>query len=271
MDRVDRQLVRAPHQDARIPVRELAEMVGVAASTCSEHIRRLRSRGLITGFHTDVDLASPGRSVQAPVFAQIRALVGQLRDEALATPEVVAVFVLAGGDDFLLHVGVGDLGPSHTSSPGAMRSRGGAAARRPGQPVPAESGAHTCRTPSTAAWFAGTPATRMAKRLEHTGSTFWTTDGGAARGPTWPAMRSAPHGSLTVHPRHAAVQREWPVSGEQAGDPPDPVDQLPHAGQDVAGLPRRDRRRSQEPREPERHRSSASWSTCPRRWGRGIR
>jgi DNA-binding Lrp family transcriptional regulator len=117
LDRVDRQLVRALQQDARIPMRELAEMVGVAASTCSERIRRLRSRGLITGFHADVDLASLGRSVQAMVFAQIRpltrALISRFHDEALAMPEVMAVFVLAGGDDFLLHVGVGDVAQLH--------------------------------------------------------------------------------------------------------------------------------------------------------------
>lgn len=117
MDRIDRQIVRELQQDARIPMRDLAEIVGVAASTCSERIRRLRSRGLITGFHADVDLASLGRSVQAMVFAQIRpltrALIGRFHEEALATPEVMAVFVLAGGDDFLLHVGVSDVAQLH--------------------------------------------------------------------------------------------------------------------------------------------------------------
>ncbi|PWW67204.1 DNA-binding Lrp family transcriptional regulator [Actinokineospora spheciospongiae] len=127
LDRVDRELVRALQQDARIPMRELAEMVGVAASTCSERIRRLRSRGLITGFHADVDLASLGRPVQAMIFAQIRpltrALISRFHDEALAMPEVMAVFVLAGGDDFLLHVSVGDVTHLHSFLVDKLSSR----------------------------------------------------------------------------------------------------------------------------------------------------
>jgi DNA-binding Lrp family transcriptional regulator len=118
LDRVDREIVRELQQDARIPMRDLADIVGVAASTCSERIRRLQSRGLITGFHADVDLATLGRSVQALIFAQIRplsrALISRFHDDALAMPEVIAVFVLAGGDDFLLHVGVSDVAHLHS-------------------------------------------------------------------------------------------------------------------------------------------------------------
>ncbi|MFD2416990.1 Lrp/AsnC family transcriptional regulator [Amycolatopsis pigmentata] len=118
LDRVDRQIVHELQRDARIPMRDLADVVGVAASTCSERIRRLQSRGLVTGFHADVDLASLGRSVQALVFAQIRplsrALISRFHDEALAMPEVMAVFVLAGGDDFLLHLGVTDVAHLHS-------------------------------------------------------------------------------------------------------------------------------------------------------------
>jgi DNA-binding Lrp family transcriptional regulator len=127
MDRVDKQIVRELQQDARIPMRELAESVGVAASTCSERIRRLRSRGLITGFHADVDLGSLGRSVQALIFAQIRplsrALISRFHDDALAMPEVMAVFVLAGGDDFLLHVGVTDVTHLHSFLVDKLSSR----------------------------------------------------------------------------------------------------------------------------------------------------
>ncbi|MGW5095491.1 Lrp/AsnC family transcriptional regulator [Streptomyces nodosus] len=110
LDRIDQLIVAELQRDARIQMRDLADVVGVAPSTCSERIRRLHATGIITGFHAQVDLAALGRSVQALVFTQVRplsrALIERFQDEALRMPEVMAVFVLAGGDDFLLHVGV---------------------------------------------------------------------------------------------------------------------------------------------------------------------
>lgn len=118
LDRIDSRIVQELQHDARIPMRDLAGAIGAAASTCSERIRRLQTRNVITGFHADVDLAVLGRSVQALVFAQVRplgqALIEQFNRDALAMPEVMAVFVLAGGDDFLLHVGVNDVHHLHT-------------------------------------------------------------------------------------------------------------------------------------------------------------
>jgi DNA-binding Lrp family transcriptional regulator len=117
LDRIDARIVDELQRDARIPLRDLAEIVDVAASTCSERIRRLRRRGIITGFHAEVDLEALGRPVQALVSTQVRPLSRQIIDrfyrEALEMPEVMAVFVLAGGDDFLLHVGVGDVQQLH--------------------------------------------------------------------------------------------------------------------------------------------------------------
>jgi DNA-binding Lrp family transcriptional regulator len=110
MDRVDRQIVVELQRDARQPLRELARQVGVASSTCFERIRRLHANGTVRGYHADVDLTALGRAVQALVFTQIRPLnrehIDTFHADAAAMPEVMAVYVLAGGDDFLLHIGV---------------------------------------------------------------------------------------------------------------------------------------------------------------------
>jgi DNA-binding Lrp family transcriptional regulator len=124
---MDAQIVSLLQHDARIPMRDLAVAIGAAASTCSERIRRLQARQVITGYHADIDLDVLGRSVQALVFAQVRplgrSLIEQFNRDALAMPEVMAVFVLAGGDDFLLHVGVTDIQALHTFLVDKLSSR----------------------------------------------------------------------------------------------------------------------------------------------------
>lgn len=118
IDRTDAAILAALQRDARLGVRELAAEVGIASSTCSERTRRLQQRGVITGFHAHVDCAVLGRSVQAMVAAQLRplsrGLIEEFHRDALRMPEVMAVFVLAGGDDFLLHVGVPDIHQLHS-------------------------------------------------------------------------------------------------------------------------------------------------------------
>lgn len=96
--------------DARQTNRELARAVGIAPSTCLERVRTLRDRRVITGFHAEVDLAALNRGVQALLHVQVRPLsrtvIDGFKAYAMALPEVLSVFVVAGGDDFLVHVAV---------------------------------------------------------------------------------------------------------------------------------------------------------------------
>ena len=57
LDRIDRALVAALQKNARISNKDLAERVGLAPSTCLERVRALRARGVLRGFHADVDRA----------------------------------------------------------------------------------------------------------------------------------------------------------------------------------------------------------------------
>lgn len=84
--------------------------MGIAASTCLERVRRLHRQGVLRGYHAEVDLPSIGRSVQALVAVTVRPLrrasIDAFQDDLARLPEVMSIFVLAGGDDFLLHVGL---------------------------------------------------------------------------------------------------------------------------------------------------------------------
>jgi DNA-binding Lrp family transcriptional regulator len=96
--------------NARQTNRDLAEAVGVAPSTSLERVRSLRERGVIRGYHAEVDLQALGRSVQALVAVRIRPPSRQnieaFREWVAQLPETVGVFVVSGGDDFLVHVAV---------------------------------------------------------------------------------------------------------------------------------------------------------------------
>ena len=108
LDRTDFGLLEALQKNARVTNKELANSVGISPSTCLERVRRLRSSGALTGFHAAVDPEALGIQVQAMVAVRLdrHALVSfdRLRDELLNIPEVVSVYLLAGAQDFLVHV-----------------------------------------------------------------------------------------------------------------------------------------------------------------------
>ncbi|GIH80467.1 Lrp/AsnC family transcriptional regulator [Planobispora longispora] len=117
VDELDAEIIRLLQTDARQSNRELARTLGVAPSTCLERVRALTRRGVIRGYHADIDHAALNRSVQAMVSVQVRPLsrtvIETFKDSVSRLPQVLSVFVLAGGDDFLLHVAVQDLDHLH--------------------------------------------------------------------------------------------------------------------------------------------------------------
>jgi DNA-binding Lrp family transcriptional regulator len=110
LDELDSALLAGLQNNARQTNRDLAEAVGVAPSTSLERVRSLRERGVIRGYHAEVDLQALGRSVQALVAVRIRPPSRQnieaFREWVAQLPETVGVFVVSGGDDFLVHVAV---------------------------------------------------------------------------------------------------------------------------------------------------------------------
>jgi len=118
VDELDSAILRELQADARLTNRELAARVGLAPSSCLVRTRALREQGILTGFHAQVDLAKIGRGVQALIAFTIRPLsrdvIRGFETFALKQPEVLAVFVLGGSDDFLVHVAVPAISDMHT-------------------------------------------------------------------------------------------------------------------------------------------------------------
>jgi DNA-binding Lrp family transcriptional regulator len=108
LDDIDRHIVHEMARDARIANNALAERVGIAPSTCLGRVRSLRERGVIRGYHADVDPAALGRPLQAMIAVRLqshaRSRIRAFVADVAGLPEVLNVFFLAGKDDFLLHV-----------------------------------------------------------------------------------------------------------------------------------------------------------------------
>jgi DNA-binding Lrp family transcriptional regulator len=112
IDDVDRRILTALHADARMSNSALADLVGIAASTCHGRVRRLQELGVIRGFYADIDPSAIGLSLQAMISVtlqsnargKIRSFIQHIRSR----PQVMDVYFLAGADDFILHVAARD-------------------------------------------------------------------------------------------------------------------------------------------------------------------
>ena len=113
LDQTDVSLISLLRENARMTNKELAERTGISPSTCLERVRRLVENGVLTGFHATVDSQAVGIGVQAMIavrHSQHQPLsFERMRDELLQIREVVAVYLLAGTRDYLVHVATRDV------------------------------------------------------------------------------------------------------------------------------------------------------------------
>lgn len=112
VDELDAAILRALQTDARRTNRDLAAAVGVSPSTALERTRALRERGVIQRATLEVDLPALGRPVQALIAVRIRPpsreVIEGFRDWVTRLPQTIGVFVVSGGEDFLIHIAVAD-------------------------------------------------------------------------------------------------------------------------------------------------------------------
>ncbi len=112
LDDIDRKIIRALQENARLSNKELAAKVHLAPSSCLERARRLKDSGVLAAFHTRIDPAAIGVGLQAIISAKLRGHSCEnreaFREQALGREEVVALYHVTGARDFILHVAVRD-------------------------------------------------------------------------------------------------------------------------------------------------------------------
>lgn len=70
-DETDRQIISLLMKNARMPVKEIAKKLYLTSPTVSTRIKKLKENGIITGFHTSVDLSSFGYNIKAFVNLEV--------------------------------------------------------------------------------------------------------------------------------------------------------------------------------------------------------
>lgn len=107
LDVIDRKIVEALAVDARLSLKELAARAGLSSPSCSERLRRLEERGVLTGYSAEVELSSLGYPLEAIV--RVRPLPGMLHvvEKIIQeTPEITACDKVTGDDCFICRMAV---------------------------------------------------------------------------------------------------------------------------------------------------------------------
>ena len=104
IDEIDAQILNLLQNDARVSNAEIARQVGLAPSAVLERVRKLEDRGVIRGYHTDIDPRAVDFGLTTFVAVRTSECGGIAEQELCSVPEVLEVHDVAGEDSYLLKV-----------------------------------------------------------------------------------------------------------------------------------------------------------------------
>lgn len=108
LDDIDRVLVRELVADGRATLAQLAATAGLSVSAVQSRVRRLESRGVVSGYTAKIDPEAVGSMLSA--FVAITPLDPSQPDDAPARlehiPEIESCYSVAGEDSYVLLVHV---------------------------------------------------------------------------------------------------------------------------------------------------------------------
>jgi DNA-binding Lrp family transcriptional regulator len=113
LDEIDRRILAALQENARISNVDLASKVGISPSPCWRRVRDLEQEGVISRYVTLVDPGSVGLPVsvfiQVSLERQVETALEAFESAVLSRPEVMECYLMTGDADYLLRVVVADL------------------------------------------------------------------------------------------------------------------------------------------------------------------
>jgi Lrp/AsnC family leucine-responsive transcriptional regulator len=113
LDKTDRKILAILQREARLPITELAQRVGLSATPVSERVKRLERLKVITGYHARIDPEALGLRVL--VFVELRLaqksseIFDSVKRELAHVPEVLECHLVAGEFDYLIKARIPDM------------------------------------------------------------------------------------------------------------------------------------------------------------------
>jgi Lrp/AsnC family leucine-responsive transcriptional regulator len=134
LDKIDLKILSILQDDARIPITELAEKVGLSVTPCGERVKRLEKEGVILGYHARLD--PQALSLSLLVFVELKlstksgTIFNKFKQEILKLPSVLECHLVSGDFDYLIKARIAQMSDYRTllgdillSLPGAQESR----------------------------------------------------------------------------------------------------------------------------------------------------
>ena len=113
LDTTDRAILRHLQEDGRMSLAALADRVGLTTTPLRQRVDKLRSSGVIRGYHAAIEPAAVERATMAFILVTLRdhsrASHQRFVEGTTAMSEVLEVHHIAGEEDFLLKVVVRDV------------------------------------------------------------------------------------------------------------------------------------------------------------------
>lgn len=134
LNETDRKLLRQLQADGRITNQELAKRCNLSPAACFDRVKRLRERGLITGYTAVLDPAKVDRALLIFVEVVLDRTTDEVFDAFAAAArradDILECHMVAGGFDYLIKARVRDmaayrafLGDTLVQMPGVRETR----------------------------------------------------------------------------------------------------------------------------------------------------
>ena len=113
MDDTDRKILRALRKNGRMPLAELADIVGLSGTPCRRRLKSLEECGLISDYSARIDRKVAGFGITVFISVELEHQEGdqiaQFQNSVSEFDEIVTGNLMTGSQDFLLEVVVESL------------------------------------------------------------------------------------------------------------------------------------------------------------------
>ena len=110
MDQIDQKLLELLRENARMPLKKLAEQVFLSPPAVAARMERLEQRGIIQGYRAVVSPKALGREIQAFIHLVLPpAQQKEFSAFAAGIPQILACYHVTGPHSMLLQVSCADM------------------------------------------------------------------------------------------------------------------------------------------------------------------